>query len=171
MIKSKLFSRSGTLFLAVIVLTAMIRPQSGGGFVITQSVIANGGRTSMDAGNVFSLTGTIGQPKAGDNSTGSPFNVLTGFWTPFLGPTAADASISGRVTVNGRGLPSLQVVLRGGSLAQSRTVLTNQFGHYQFAAVPVGQTYVVSVPHRRYVFANQIVTLTDDMTGVNFPAR
>src|SRR5687768_1044666 len=89
------------LLIVVFVTPSPIRTQSGGDFAIVKSVIANGGGESSGPGAVFVITGTIGQPKAGDNSNSTPFNVRTGFWTPDLVPTAAHASVSGRVRREG----------------------------------------------------------------------
>ena len=62
-----------------------IVPQSGGPFVIQQSVIANGGGPS--SGGAFGVTSTIGQSFAGTDSLGGPFRIISGFWTA-SGPAA-----------------------------------------------------------------------------------
>lgn len=41
--------------------------------------VAGGGGTST--GGVFSATGTIGQPDAGENMSGGSFSVTSGFWS------------------------------------------------------------------------------------------
>jgi hypothetical protein len=76
--KAKLFF-TGVLFLSVSVLA-----QSGGQFVITQSVVAGGG-VQNSAGGAFSLDGTIGQAVAGNSIVGSPFAATSGFWN-FISP-------------------------------------------------------------------------------------
>ncbi len=75
--------------------------QSGGTFVITQSVVSNGGAKS-DGGS-FTVTGTTGQNAAGTNPTGGSFGASGGFWnagTSASGsPTPTPGSaISGTVT-------------------------------------------------------------------------
>jgi len=52
--------------------------QSGGTFSITKSVIAGGGGRA--SGGTFTLEGTIGQPFAGTQSTGTNFSIIAGFW-------------------------------------------------------------------------------------------
>jgi hypothetical protein len=83
------------------------------------------------------------------------------------GPTAAHVSVSGRVTVNGRGLKNAQVMLVDG---QGVTImaLTGPFGYYSFHDVEVGETYIVSVVSKRYQFASQVVNLSDELTELNF---
>ena len=87
-----------------------------------------------------------------------------------LAPSAANVSVSGRVmTADGRGLRNAYVVIidSGGF---SRRALTSSFGYYRFDDVRAGETYVISVASKRYVFAPRIVSVADDLTGVDFVA-
>lgn len=70
---------------------------AGGSYTFEQAAIANGGGTSTDVGNVFSITGTIGQPVAGGPTGNTPFDLFSGFWTPEL--VARLANISTRLRV------------------------------------------------------------------------
>lgn len=95
------------------------------------------------------------------------------FWTAgSLAPTAASVTVGGRVLSDvGRGIYKARVTLtdmEGGS----RTALTNPFGYYRFDGVPAGQSYVVSVRHKAYQFANpsRIIFVADDLTDVDFIA-
>ncbi len=65
---------------------------SGGGYQITQSVVAGGGGSSQDASGLFKLDGTIAEPLTGLTGAG-PFSLRTGFW-PAAVPTACSYSIS-----------------------------------------------------------------------------
>jgi ABC-type phosphate transport system permease subunit len=82
-----------TLLFVFVLLTSIAAAQSSGGsFAITQSVVSNGGGTSSDAGNTFSLVGTIGQSVVG-TSVNAPLSVSAGFWTSqTMTPTAAAAT-------------------------------------------------------------------------------
>jgi len=85
-------------------------------------------------------------------------------------PTAASVTIAGRVTDGfGRSVPNAPVVMI--ETGSSRTARTNQFGFYRFADVPSGSTVVVSVSHKLYVFAPQIVSVTDNIADLNFTAE
>ncbi len=89
--------------------------------------------------------------------------------SPFS-PTAAEVSVSGQVKrAGGYGVSGARVTLAGPG-GEVRTVITNPFGFYNFDNVPVGQTYVVSVSHKRFQFAEptQLVNVQDQMTGVDF---
>lgn len=97
-------------------------------------------------------------------------------WTagPALGPTEAEASISGRIlTADGRGIAHARVVLNGDSIPQARTVVTGPFGFYAFDSLSVGQTYVITVDGRRFSFANpsQIFSLNGSVTNADFTAE
>lgn len=86
-------------------------------------------------------------------------------------PTAAKASISGRVTSSeGYGLLRVAVRVEGGDLAAPRTVLTSSFGNYTIDGLEAGGTYVVSVRSKRYVFdmPDRVITLLDSVSGIDF---
>ena len=88
-----------------------------------------------------------------------------------VGPAAASVAVSGRVfTPRGRGLKNARVLLTD-SNGNSRSALTSTFGHYRFDNVESGQTVIVSVSSRRYQFAPQVVTVTDQITGLDFHAE
>ncbi len=50
----------------------------------------------------------------------------------------------------------------------NRTALTNQFGYYRFDEVEVGQTYILNAYSKRYLFATQVVNVTDSLDNLNF---
>lgn len=86
-------------------------------------------------------------------------------------PTAASALISGRVTSgDGRGLRNVAVSVSGGNLATPRYALTNSFGYYTLDGLEAGNTYIVSVSSKRYVFEtpDRVITLLDSVAGVDF---
>lgn len=90
--------------------------------------------------------------------------------TPFV-PLAAGVSVSGRVIrANGTGIPRIAVTMTN-SLGVTRTVLTNNFGHYRFDDVAPGQTYFMTALDKRYAFNAQAVTIGGDLTGVDFMAQ
>jgi len=157
-----------TAFLALIFLNLTIQAQTGGGFTITQSVIAGGGQ---NAGGTFSIAGTIGQPVAGSALTGSPFAVTSGFWNfAPLAPTAASVTISGRVlTAKGSGLMRAIVSISDGS-GELRSVITASSGFYRFENVRAGETYIFEVRSKKYQFAPQVVSVIEEITELNFTA-
>lgn len=88
------------------------------------------------------------------------------------GPTAAPASIAGRVmTANGGGIRGVVVMVQGMD-GVTRSVTTNTFGHYRIEGLTAGESYVVSVSSRRYSFPNgtQFVNLDDNVSGLDFTA-
>jgi hypothetical protein len=145
--------------------------QTGGGFAITQSVIAAGGGQNS-AGGAFSLDGTTGQTVAGNASTHAPFTVSSGFWNfTTLAPTASAVSVSGRIlTSDGLGLTNARVILTD-SNGNSRTVSTGSFGFYRFDNVAAGQIYVVNIGSKRFTFAPQVISVFDNITELNFTAN
>ncbi len=86
-------------------------------------------------------------------------------------PTAADASIAGRVTtVDGRGIRSVRVTVMGGNLPAPLIAATSSFGYFLVEGLRAGETYVVSVSGKRYVFETsvRVVSLGENATDVDF---
>lgn len=160
-------NRNGMFAICVMILlfSVAVRAQSGGIFTITQSVVASGGQAAN--GGAVSLEGTIGQPLAGKSSTNGQFSSQSGFWQAIFAPTAAGVSVGGRVTVGVNGLSRALVTVTDMNGA-TRSMLTSSFGFFRFDDVEAGSTYVISVNHKRYVFAPQVVNIGEDLTEVNF---
>ncbi len=85
-------------------------------------------------------------------------------------PTAASVTIGGRIsTTSGRGISGARVAITeaGGNV---RYATTNPFGYYRFAELASGQTVVVSVGAKNFVFAPNTRTfnITEDLTNADF---
>jgi hypothetical protein len=115
---------------------------------------ASGGQTLVANGNSFD---------AGNNLNWTGFSV-----------TAADVSLSGRVvSAEGRGITNAVISVSGVSLASPIFVTAGRNGAYRFDGLQAGETYAVTVYARRFSFgqASRIITLNDDLTGVDFIGR
>ena len=165
------YSRGILKFVLVLGLATITNSQSGGQFTISPSVIASGGGTSS-AGQ-FTVQGTAGQSSAGASMASPPFTQTGGFWQPLtLAPTAANVSISGRVTTqNGRGLAQVLLVLTD-SKGNVRQDVASTFGYYRFNDVEAGAAYILTVLHKRYQFTDspRMIVVKDELTGVDFVA-
>jgi hypothetical protein len=88
-----------------------------------------------------------------------------------LAPTAAPVSITGRVfDSTGRAISKARVILTD----QDGTILsaiTNAFGYYNFDGVVAGRSYVASITSKGYTFAPRLISVTDDLTDLNFFAQ
>jgi len=88
-----------------------------------------------------------------------------------LSPTAASVSVGGRVFYGkGRGISNARVILTD-SNGEPRYVMTNAFGYYRFTEVAAGKTYILNVYSKRYIFEPQVVSVTEDLTELNFRAE
>jgi hypothetical protein len=147
---------------------------SGGSYTLNQAVVASGGGTSNDAGNLYKVEGTSGQAAAGTLSTSSAYTTRGGFWAPNpFAPTAAVVGIGGRVLGTGNeGLRNVTVTLTGGTLSTPRVTRTNTFGNFKFEDVEVGQVYTVSVQSKKYGFPqeSQVFSLMDGISDILFQA-
>ena len=159
----------GAVFLPVAKpLTTIAQVATGGPYTLDQSVIANGGGTS--SGPNYSVEGTIAQHTAGITSSSGPFEHSSGFWQVFLAPTAAHVSVSGIVTsAAGEPLANIHVLISdpSGTIAVART---NNFGRFQINGLGVGETYVLSATGKGYNFIPRVITVQDEMAGVNIRA-
>jgi uncharacterized delta-60 repeat protein len=78
-----------------------------------------------------------------------------------------DVSVSGRVTTpGGQALRNATVVLTDAQ-NNTRTAVTSSFGNYTFENVIQGQKYTLTARSKRYRFAPRLVSVTDNMTGVD----
>jgi hypothetical protein len=96
----------------------------------------------------------------------SPFAIGSG------APTAANVSVSGRIfDAFGNGIPKVRVSITGPN-GISRTIATSPFGFYRFDDITAGETCVISVASKRYVFSQpvRIITVNDVMENVDFQA-
>jgi uncharacterized delta-60 repeat protein len=106
------------------------------------------------------------------NTTGGARFAVARFLGDPLSPTAANVSVSGRIrNANGTGAGKIRVSLTDLN-GNSRTAITNPFGYYKFDEIPAGETYVVSVIHKKYVFTpnTRILNVSEDVSEVNFTA-
>ena len=77
-------------------------------------------------------------------------------------------SMSGRVTTpSGSGLRNAIVSLTDSNQV-TRTVTTSAFGFYTFDQVQVGETYTVNVTSKRYRFSPRQLTVSGQLTNVDF---
>ncbi len=84
------------------------------------------------------------------------------------------ATVGGRVTgANGRGIANARVTLTGDYLAAPRYALTNPFGYYRFANVPIYFRYKAMVFAKNRIFAQPSVdfTVTEFTSNLNFSSN
>ena len=164
------------LMFAALALSSSVNGQvaTGGGYTLERAVVGNGGGTSSDA--KYNVIATLGHPAAGGilTSIAPDYGARAGFWSGFaFGPTAADATVSGRViTAGGNGIRSVRVTLSGGPLTTPRHAISGSFGYFTFTDIPVGHTYVVTVHAKLYTFAqpSRAISLLDNVTDIEFVA-
>ncbi len=152
-------------------LAAKAQVAQGGNYRLEQAVVAGGGTSADATGSTYKLDGVIGEPAAGATSTNAPFAVRGGFLTPdVLAPTAAGATVSGRVrTAGGSGIRNVRITLITADGA-ARTVLTSTFGDYTFTGVTAGQTVILTATAKKFVFTQptQVLNLNEDAVEINF---
>jgi hypothetical protein len=145
--------------------------QNNGGLTFTHALLA--GSPAIDKGNSFGLTvdqrGAMRPydnpsiPNAADGADIGAFEVQA--------PTAATATIGGRVTAGGRRGVSGAVVRLTDQNGNIRTAPTDLRGNFRFEDVAVGGTYIISVFSKQYRFTPQIISVNENITDLNFTAH
>ncbi len=136
-------------------------------FTIQFTVAANAqpGSTSVffdDTPTVREVSNTQAQPVATTFADGT---------VTIVGPTAASATVGGRVlSQRSRGVANAQVVMTN-SQGERRISRTNGYGYFRIAEVAAGETYTVTVKSKLYKFAPKVVNVTQDLDDVNFIAQ
>jgi CSLREA domain-containing protein len=129
----------------------------------------------IDKGNSFGLLNDQrGQPRPIDfggipNAPGGDGADIGAIELQFQ-PLAATTTISGRVVdANGRALVGVRITFTDQE-GVARSAATNPLGYFQFEQVEVGQIMVLALSHKRYQFAPQAVTVTGDLSDLEFVA-
>jgi hypothetical protein len=91
-----------------------------------------------------------------------------------LAPTAADASLSGRI-ISSRGavgLAGVLVTLLDVSTGETYATVTNSEGIYRFDNAQAGNTYIITPSLRGYTFSerSKSLSITEDTSGIDFTA-
>ena len=87
-----------------------------------------------------------------------------------LAPTAAAASVSGRIlTTEGRGVANASVILTD-TEGNVRVARTNAFGHFQLSDISAGANYTVTINHKQHRFAPALISVGEDLSDLLFIA-
>lgn len=130
--------------------------------------------------NLSGITALNNQPTvyfrvaASGASTSAGTFRIDNFQVQAIGPTAASGTIGGRiVSSSGRGIRNVRIMLTGGSLSEPMYAASTSFGYYRFPVVPVGETYVLQVFSKNYIFdsSSMVINLTEDLTEANFTGQ
>lgn len=148
---------------------------NNGGATPTRALLS--GSPALDAGvnalatETFDQRGT-GFPRIVDGDGNGTAITDIGAFEWQMAQTAADVSVSGRITTaKGGGISRVNITMTG-SNGETRTALSNPFGYYSFSDVPVGDTYIFSVSHKQYNFnqSTQVRLILAETNDVNFAA-
>ncbi len=146
------------------VVTGMIATlASGASATITVvSNVAPGTPAGTRITNIATVATATTDAVSANNRAAATVTVVT-----VLAPTAASATISGRVlTSKGRGLPGATVVLTDLN-GEVKYAVANSRGFYRFSDIKVGENYLLSVRSKRYGFTTQNIFVTEDLTDID----
>ncbi len=147
-----------------------IELSTDGGATYPTVIAANAANTGTFAWTVPNMPTATARIRVREADFAAPSGSSSANFAISSSPLAGGAVVSGRVLdQNGRAISRAMVVLNDASGA-SRTAVSNPFGYFTFDDVPVGETYVVNVRHKRYRFEAQVINLSDSFAGLVFMA-
>lgn len=98
--------------------------------------------------------------------TGSPMVVQ------IQGPSAANVSVSGRVTTpTGRGVTNAAVTIETAGGTVIGTGIANRNGYYVINNIPAGSMYTIRVAAKRFTFTPNSMMISDNIANANFVAN
>ena len=137
----------------------------------SQAFGTNGIVTTDISGQYDSANSVAVQPDGKIIAGGSAYNTFALVRYQGFVPTAAAVNVSGQITsANGNAIQNVSVRISGGNLQEPKYMRSNSFGYYSFEDLQAGQTYILSVAAKKYIFANptRLITLNEDLTDANF---
>ena len=147
-----------------------IELSTDGGVTFPTVIAASTPNTGTFAWTVPNMPTSTARIRVREADFAAPSGFSSANFTISSTPLAGGAIVSGRVVdANGRAIQRAAVVITD-SNGVSRTALSNPFGYFVFDDVPVGETYVVHVRHKRYRFEQHVINLSDNFTGLVFMA-
>ena len=151
-------------------------PEGGSIYAMEKAVVAGGGAKSGTEAT-RTIEGTIGQSIAGSTSS-APFGLHAGFWIGDpLQPTAAPASISGRVNnLESLGIAArrIRVVVTNVLTCEVRSQPVGPFGYYEFVDLELTAIYQLRVdapPSIAFEPESLTLRLVDNVSGADFTAH
>lgn len=103
---------------------------------------------------------------------GANTGFLTSRFLNTIAPTtAADVTISGRVsTTNGDAVSRATIHLTDQN-GNHKITKTNSFGYFRMTEIEAGQTYIVNVFHREFQFLPRVLSINEDLYDLDFIAE
>lgn len=86
-------------------------------------------------------------------------------------PTAANVSISGRVSAADGNSIRNAIVMLTDAHGTTRTARSTAFGYFRFDEIESGQTVTISIISKRFQFSPQVLTINEDITELNLTAN
>lgn len=149
--------------------------QNNGGPTLTHALMT--GSPAINAGDNAKAVNPFDNSALATDQRGAGFPRIVGSAVDigaFEGqapPTAASVSVGGRVLSGRRRGISRVVIIMTDMKGETRRTTSNPFGYYRFDDVAAGETYILNAYSKRYSFAPQVVSITEEFNELNFTSE
>jgi len=127
--------------------------------------------TAPSGATPLTFNDTPVQRQVRDTANALVASTFTDGFVNILAPTASGVPVVGTVmSATGRPIANTRVTLTN-SEGFMWFAISNPFGHFRFDDIPSGTTYVLNGSAKRFAFAPQTLSVTDQVTNVNLIAE
>ena len=138
----------------------------------SQTLAENQNANAIRWGTLYNFRFDSNRPPTAADATIGFFKTGSPMVVQIQGPSAANVSVSGRVTTTGgRGVTNATVTVETAGGTVIGTGITNRNGNYVVNNIPMGATYTIRVLSRRFTFTPNTMLINDNVTNADFVAN
>ncbi len=147
--------------------------QSGGAMTWNSETFAqNQNANAIRWGTLYNFRFDSNRPPTTADATIGFFKTGSPMVVQIQGPSAANVSVSGRVTTaGGRGVTNATVTIETAGGTVIGTGIANRNGYYVINNIPAGAMYTIRVSAKRFTFAPVTMPVSDNVANANFVAN
>lgn len=152
---------------------AWAQSQAGGAMTWNSETFAqNQNANAIRWGTLYNFRFDSNRPPTTANATIGFFKTGSPMVVQIQGPSAANVSVSGRVTTTGgRGVTNATVTVETAGGTVVGTGISNRNGNYVVNNIPPGVMYTIRVSARRFSFNSNTMMVSDNVTNADFVAN
>jgi hypothetical protein len=153
--------------------TAWAQSQAGGAMTWNSETFAqNQNANAIRWGTLYNFRFDSNRPPTTADATIGFFKTGSPIVVQIQGPSAANVSVSGRVTTaGGRGVTNATVTIETAGGTVIGTGIATRNGYYVINNIPAGAMYTIRVSAKRFTFVPVTMPVSDNVANANFVAN